>query len=27
VKQIMGATVLRYPFFGAWQRLFEQARI
>ena len=26
VKQIMGATLLRYPFSKAWQRLFERAR-
>ncbi len=27
VKQIMSATVLSYPFVGAWARLFERARI
>jgi farnesyl-diphosphate farnesyltransferase len=26
VKQIVGATILRYPFVGSWARLFDGAR-
>jgi farnesyl-diphosphate farnesyltransferase len=27
VKQLIGATILRYPFGNSWSRLFDRARV